>query len=69
MGSFSSGDAGDKGDGLGQGLQLLGKSNEWVELVEDQEEGGSNVHMRWERIEAQPTHTECLDKDLKSKRT
>ena len=40
-----------------------------MELVEDQEEGGSNVHMRWERIEAQPTHTECLDKDPKSKHT
>ena len=40
-----------------------------MELVEDQEEGGSDAHMKWERIGAQPTRTECLDTDPKSKHT
>ena len=38
-----------------------------MELVQDQEEGGSDAHMEWERIGAQPTRAECLDKDPKSK--
>ena len=46
VGYFSSGDTVDEGGGLGKGLQLLGKSNQWVELVEDQEEGGNNVHIK-----------------------